>query len=99
MAKVLTGIDDLMPDAQLQRDCAVFRASFPPIQSAIKIYGGKQGMRVQLDIPESEMSAAMSLFLWRECVLKVTVEPCNTETKQEYGQKCNDLATRSKRKS
>lgn len=52
-----------------------FLASFPPIQSAIKVYGDKQGMRVQLDIPESEMAAAMALFLWRDRVLCVTVEP------------------------
>jgi hypothetical protein len=54
---------------------AVFLASFPPIQSAIKVYGDKQGMRVQFDIPESEMANALALLTWRECVLEVTVKP------------------------
>lgn len=56
-------------------DTVTFRAAFPPIQSAIKVYGDKQGMRVQLDIPESEMGKALSLLMWRECVLEVTVRP------------------------
>lgn len=54
---------------------ATFLASFPTIQSAIKIDGGGNGMRVQLDIPESEMGEAMKLVLWREKVLVVTVGP------------------------
>ena len=54
---------------------AVFLAAFPAIQSAIKIDGAGNGMRVQLDIPESEMGEATKLLLWREQVLKVTVEP------------------------
>ena len=64
-----------MPKTLHGDESVTFLAAFPPIQSAIKVYGDKQGMRVQLDIPESEMSAAMSLFLWRECVLRITVEP------------------------
>ena len=56
-------------------DAARFRAAFPCIQSAIKIYGDRQGMRVQLDIPESEMAEAVKLLQWRERVLIVTVEP------------------------
>jgi hypothetical protein len=49
-----------------------FLASFPPIQSAIKV--GQDGARVQLDIPESEMAAIVRLMLMRGEVLKVTVE-------------------------
>jgi len=52
---------------------ARFRAAFPSIQSALKI--GPDGMRVQLDIPESEMAEAVKLLQWRERVLIVTVEP------------------------
>ena len=55
-------------------ESVTFRAAFPSIQSAIKVYGDKQGMRIQLDIPESEMANALQLLVWRECVLKVTVE-------------------------
>jgi len=62
-------------DIPVSTESVTFRAAFPPIQSAIKVYGDKQGMRVQLDIPESDMAAAMSLFLWRAQVLEVTVRP------------------------
>lgn len=51
-----------------------FLATFPPIQSAIKIAGNGDGMRIQLDIPESEMASAVRLLGLRECILKVTVE-------------------------
>ena len=32
-------------------------------------------MRIQLDVPESEMSEAVKLLMWREVVLRVTVGP------------------------
>jgi len=54
---------------------ASFLAAFPPIQSAIKIYGDLQGMRIQFDVPESEMGEATKLLMWRERVLRITVEP------------------------
>lgn len=56
-------------------ESTTFLAAFPSIQSAIKIDGGGNGMRIQLDIPESELGEAMKLMLWREKVLKVTVGP------------------------
>lgn len=56
-------------------DRAVFLASFPAIQSAIKVYGDRQGMRVQIDIPESEMGEALKLLAWREQVLRIAIEP------------------------
>lgn len=56
-----------MADAPL-----TFLASFPPIQSAIKV--GQDGARVQFDIPESEMPAIVRLMLMRGVVLRVTVE-------------------------
>ena len=49
-----------------------FLASFPPIQSAIKV--GQDGMRIQLDIPESEMANAVELLGLRDCVLSVEIE-------------------------
>ena len=54
---------------------ASFRASFPPIQSAIKIAGTGDGMRLQLDVPESEMAEAVKLLAWRDQVLVVTIRP------------------------
>uniref|UniRef100_A0A6M3KD63 Uncharacterized protein n=1 Tax=viral metagenome TaxID=1070528 RepID=A0A6M3KD63_9ZZZZ len=53
---------------------SIFFASFPPIQTAIKVHGSGDGMRIQLDIPESEMTEALKLFRWREAILKVTIE-------------------------
>lgn len=56
-----------------------FAAAFPPIQSAIKITGDGGGMRIQLDIPESEMAEAVKLMLYRQVPLKITVEPYEQE--------------------
>ena len=67
-------------------DSASFLAAFPAIQSAIKVYGDKQGMRVQLDIPESEMGEALKLLMWREQVVRGTVGPERT-TDAEKGSK------------
>ena len=59
----------------MSEEPASFLAAFPAIQSAIKIYGDLQGMRLQFDVPESEMGEAIKLLMWRECILKVTIEP------------------------
>lgn len=52
----------------------VFLASFPPIGSAVKVSGNGDGMRITLDIPETEMSKAVMLLAVREKRLKVTIE-------------------------
>jgi hypothetical protein len=54
----------------------IFRAAFPAIQSAIKV--GDAGMRIQLDVPESEMAQAVRLITLRDVVLRVTVEAENS---------------------
>ena len=51
---------------------ATFRASIPPIMSGIKT--GGDGMRVQFDIPESDMAEAVKLLMMRGKVLSITVE-------------------------
>lgn len=51
-----------------------FLASFPPIQSAIKRSGDSGGMRIQLDIPETEMANAAMLLAMVQHRLRVTVE-------------------------
>lgn len=53
-------------------DRASFRASIPPIMSGIKT--GGDGMRVQFDIPESDMGEAVKLLTMRGKRLRVTVE-------------------------
>ena len=74
-------------EAPILTDEATFLASFPTIMSAIKVYGDRQGMRIQLDIPESEMGAAIQLLAWREQVLEITVRP--NDGRQPESTKCN----------
>ena len=52
---------------------ATFLATFPQIQSAIKV--GPDSARIQLDIPEIEMGNALDILAWRNCVLQVTIRP------------------------
>lgn len=49
-----------------------FRATIPPIMSGIKT--GGDGMRVQFDIPESDMAQAIELLTMRGKVLIISVE-------------------------
>jgi hypothetical protein len=58
-------------------------ASFPPIQSAIKITGNRDGMRIMLDIPETELGEAARLILMRESAFRVTIEEINGKEKQK----------------
>jgi hypothetical protein len=53
-------------------DPITFLAHFPAIQSAIQ--AGDDGMRIQLQIPESEMAQALYLMMMRDKVLRVTIE-------------------------
>ena len=55
-------------------ESATFRASFPPVLSAIRM-AGDGGMRIMLDIPESDMPEALNLLMWKGSVLSVTVGP------------------------
>mgnify|MGYP001616955387 CR=1 FL=1 len=50
-----------------------FLATFPMIQTAIKV-DGSGGMRIQLDIPETQMANAVRLLALRQCIIQVTVE-------------------------
>lgn len=49
-----------------------FLATLPDIQSAIKI--GSDGMRIQLDVPETEKPKALPVIAMTKRVLKVTIE-------------------------
>ncbi len=51
----------------------VFIATFPPIQSAIKI--GQDGMRIQLDVPENQLGNAIELLAWRDRILEISIKP------------------------
>lgn len=72
-----------------------FLASFPPIMSAIKC--GQDGMRIQFDVPESEMGNAVELLAMRGVVLRVTVE--SLQNMVEHGERRPQVEARSKRKS
>lgn len=51
-----------------------FRASLPPLQSAITLDGHGDGGRVKLDVPRSDVAALLRLQAWAECELVVTIE-------------------------
>lgn len=53
-------------------DTIRFLASFPGNQSDIKL--GKDGMRITLDVPVTEIANALPLVRLTECALRVTVE-------------------------
>lgn len=59
---------------------ATFVASIPPIMTGIKT--GGDGMRVQFDIPETEMGEAAQLLAMRGKVLRVTVEVLESMSKK-----------------
>ena len=63
-------------------DRAEFRAAFPNIMSAMLF--GADGVRIKLDIPETDKAEAIKLTQWQGRVLMVviTVEP---EKAGEYG--------------
>jgi hypothetical protein len=56
-----------------------FVATIPPIQSAIRT--GGDGMRVQFDVPETDIGDALQLVLVRGKVLKITVEVVESDKK------------------
>lgn len=66
-----------------QPKAVTFLATFPPIQSAIKV--GRDGARVQLDIPASELPAVVRLLglQAQETVLEVSIKPVNGEADDE----------------
>ena len=53
---------------------AKFTAWLPSIAPAIRIHG-ESGLRIQLDIADSDIAEALKLVLWRKCVFEVTVRP------------------------
>ena len=65
---------------------AVFTATFPGTQSAISMHGNG-GMRIQLEIPDSELGQAALLLMWRNKNLKVTVEPVEEKVYGNSGSK------------
>lgn len=63
-----------------------FLASFPPIQSAIKITGNGDGMRIQLDIPETQMANAIELLALRGQIVNVIIEPLKEQDNERKQQ-------------
>lgn len=50
-----------------------FKATFPAIQTAIRITGEGAGMKIVLEIPETELANALGILTMRESVLEVTI--------------------------
>jgi hypothetical protein len=57
-----------------------FLAVLPDIQSAIKI--GSDGMRIQLDVPETEKPKALPVIAMNRQVLEVTIRELSQEEVQ-----------------
>ena len=62
-----------------------FRATIPPIQTAINT--GGDGMRIKLDIPEIDVPEAIALVAMRGKVLRVTVELETAENEPDQQRK------------
>jgi hypothetical protein len=62
-----------MKQSSTATDSITFLACLPDILSQMKI--GKDGMRLQLEVPESDLAEALKLVLWRDKLLRVTVTP------------------------
>lgn len=59
-----------------------FLACLPDIQSAIKI--GSDGMRIQLDIPETEKPKAIPVIGMTHKILEITIRELTKEESQTY---------------
>jgi len=57
----------------------------PPILSAIRM-AGDGGMRIMVDIPETDMPEALKLLMWKGQVLRMTVGP-ETDGRTDEGRK------------
>lgn len=60
-----------------------FVASFPAIQSAIIISGDGSGLRIKLDVPETDLLQALSILAMRQTAFKVTIEPIEDDGNQQ----------------
>lgn len=71
----------------------VVNASFPSIQSAIKIYGSRDGARIQLDIPEQNIGEVAQLMALRDMAFELTFKLTSggsKTTESEYGGRLKD---------
>lgn len=59
---------------QESQELATFEAVIPSTVTAIRIHGD-EGMRITLDVDETNLPAALDLVRWRGRLLRVTVEP------------------------
>ena len=79
----------------MTENSATFRATLPPILSAIRM-AGDGGMRVMFDIPETDLGEATKLLLWRGKVMQVTVGP---EEQQNWQDDSTISRTKAKRRN
>ena len=61
---------------------ATFPQDMPRSNYAIVI--GRDGMTIQLEVPESEMAQAIELLAWRDRALKVTIQACTPDDLLHY---------------
>lgn len=53
---------------------AEFVAVLAPVATAIRVHGDA-GARITLDVDDSNLPEALKLIAWRDCILRVTIEP------------------------
>jgi hypothetical protein len=58
----------------VMKDPVTFLCTIAPLQSGIQITGDGNGLRLKIDVPESEMGNAIRILEMRNEVLRVTVE-------------------------
>jgi len=56
-----------------QQDGVTFRASIPPVETAIKVHG-EGGARMILDVAESDLAGFLPALAYRGRMLRVTIE-------------------------
>jgi len=59
-----------------------FRASFPAISSAILVSGDGSGLRLKLDVPETDLLQSLHIIALRQTAFQVTIEPIANDEKQ-----------------
>jgi len=63
-------------------DSITFEAVIPSTVSAIRIHGD-EGMRLTLDVDETNLPEALQIVCWRGGPLRVTIEPSQATRRQD----------------
>ena len=62
-----------------------FTAAFPAIASAIIVSGDGNGLRLKLDVPETDLLAALHTLALRQTAFQVTITPLDDDASSTIG--------------